>query len=439
MQFWKLFFNDEIISQFVKSTNISGRNRKEWIDISTKILFSFMAIIFYMGVVRHPEMRSYWSKDEKYRRNWVGKIMSRDRFTQIWAALHYVDVTTFTEAEKRAKSEADGFWRVAGFVDALAKISGELCHAGRAFDIDEMCIFFKGRHKCRCYNGSKPEKWHFKAFSLNDPTTGYYLNFYLYRGKGELRPHGMSATAYPIFRLLDDSKYHDRWHILATDNWFSSMEVLKICLRRGIHFVGTFRTNKQGIPKHGIYTKSGPLKPKARGDMKCHITTILIERNEETNAHQIYFTAWFDNKEVHMLSSYPVYNGTVVRNSKNKENVYAMLNLSRPSAVKDYNKIMGGTDLGDQLGSYYRFQHQSTKWPHRIYTHFMMLATVNAHILRNWIYPKNTLTLKVFLELLMEELSGSNPFEEKSGESDDDDKEEEVPVKKKLSSTWADD
>ena len=39
----------------------------------------------------------------------------------------------------------------------------------------------------------------------------------------------------------------------------------------------------------------------------------------------------------------------------------------------------------------------------------------------------------------MEELSGSNPFEEKSGESDDDDKEEEVPVKKKLSSTWADD
>ena len=62
----------------------------------------------------------------------------------------------------------------------------------------------------------------------------------------------------------------------------------------------------------------------------------------------------------------------------------------------------------------------------------MMLAAVNAHILRSWIYPKNTLILKVFLELLIEELSGSNPFEEKSGESDGDDKEEEVPVKKKL-------
>ena len=47
-------------------------------------------------------------------------------------------------------------------------------------------------------------------------------------------------------------------------------------------------------------------------------------------------------------------------------------------------------------------------------------------------------TLKVFLELLIEELSGSNPFEEKSGEPDDDDKVEEVPVKKKRSSTWAD-
>ena len=112
----------------------------------------------------------------------------------------------------------------------------------------------------------------------------------------------------------------------------------------------------------------------------------------------MYFTAWYDNKEVHMLSSYPVYIGSVERRSKNKEGNFEMLKLPRPSAVENYNKIMGGTDLGDQLGSYYRFEHQTTKWPHRIFTHFMMLAAVNAHILRNWTFPDFPITLKVFLE-----------------------------------------
>ena len=222
------------------------------------------------------------------------------------------------------------------------------------------CI--KGRHRCRCYNGSKPEKWHFKAFSLNDPTTGYYVNFYLSRGKGEERPDGMSATTYPIFRLLQDEVYHGLWHVLATDNWFSSMDVLRLlCLKRGINFVGTFRVNKQGIPKDGIFTKSGPNKANGRGDMKCQRTTIEITRNGKEHVHEIYFTAWFDNKEVHMLSSYPVYSGSVERRSKSKEGVFEMLQLPRPSAVENYNKIMGGTNLGDQLGSYYRFEHQTTK------------------------------------------------------------------------------
>ena len=53
-----------------------------------------------------------------------------------------------------------------------------------------------------------------------------------------------------------------------------------------------------------------------------------------------------------MLYSYPVYIGSVERRSKNKEGNFEMLKLPRPSAVENYNKIMGGTDLGDQLGSY---------------------------------------------------------------------------------------
>ena len=121
-----------------------------------------------------------------------------------------------------------------------------------------------------------------------------------------------------------------------------------------------------------------------------------------------------------MLYSYPVYIGSVERRSKNKEGNFEMLNLPRPSAVENYNKIMGGTDLGDQLGSYNRFEHQTTKWPHRMFTHFMMLAAVNAHILRNWTFPDFPITLKVFLEDLMDELSGRAAPDEEDDDDDDD-------------------
>ena len=52
-------------------------------------------------------------------------------------------------------------------------------------DVDELCIGFKGRHKCKCYNKDKPNKWRFKAFCVNDSVTGCLFDFYLYGGKNE--------------------------------------------------------------------------------------------------------------------------------------------------------------------------------------------------------------------------------------------------------------
>ena len=66
-----------------------------------------------------------------------------------------------------------------------------------------------------------------------------------------------------------------------------------------------------------------------------------------------------------------------------------------------------------------------------------MLAAVNAHILRNWTFPDFPITLKVFLEDLMDELSGraapdeDNDDEEDDHEEDDDDLDEEVLVEVK--------
>jgi len=52
-----------------------------------------------------------------------------------------------------------------------------------------------------------------------------------------------------------------------------------------------------------------------------------------------------------------------------------------PTIVQIYNICTGGTDYFDQLCSYYRTTVKTKVWQTRIFTHFLMVAAVNAHIL----------------------------------------------------------
>jgi hypothetical protein len=66
--------------------------------------------------------------------------------------------------------------------------------------------------------------------------------------------------------------YHDKEHVLATDNWYTSMDVAKLVQEepRKMHFVGTCKSNKRGIPKNakGVQAKFGLFqKQKAKGQV----------------------------------------------------------------------------------------------------------------------------------------------------------------------------
>ena len=115
--------------------------------------------------------------------------MSLRRFNNILRSWHYEDYLAFTEGQLNAFRKEDPFWAVKKFVTALATLFVEVYNPSQRVDIDEQCVPWKGRHTCRCYNPSKPEKWHFKIFALNDATSGYMCNFYLNQGKSERRPN----------------------------------------------------------------------------------------------------------------------------------------------------------------------------------------------------------------------------------------------------------
>ena len=296
-----------------------------------------------------------------------------------------------------------------------------------------MCVF-KGRHRCRCYNPNKPEKWHFKAFCLNDSGSGYLHRFYMYQGSTEQRPNDITATLYPSYKLLGNEEYHNTGHVLHTDNWFTSLPELVLCRQRGIHCIGTVKTNKQHLPQDAIFPKTGGNR-KNRGDMQC--------MQAQKDGHNYYFISWMDSKPVHLLSTYAGYKITCKRGVSNPLGGFHRVELPQPSHVRDYNDGMGGTDVGDQKASYYRFQHKARSWIRRIFSHFAQTAQVDAHILYTE-HRGGKLTFLQCLHQLMYELAGEvEPDDIEVEDSDAGEmesiEEEEVEPTMKRAAAWASD
>ena len=208
------------------------------------------------------------------------------------------------------KKKADPFSTVKTFLTRLSDNFTRWYILEQTCCIDESCFPFKGRHKCRCYNPNKQFKWHFKAFCLNSSESGYLYSFFMYEGKDEERSaySNCSATEYPVRRLFDPVRYPElqrKNHILCTDNWYTSVVLSVYLISIGVYLIGTCKSNKNFLPKAGIYKKAGAGK-KHRGEMNA----IVCKAPGRTEAH-IYLTSWMDNKSVHMISTLPTHRTTV--------------------------------------------------------------------------------------------------------------------------------
>lgn len=393
-QLLELYFDDTIIETFVRETNSYAENSTAnmfqfWTAIDAPELKNYFSIVLFMGINILPDRSMYWGNDPLYRSEFVLQLMKRDRFMAINSALHWFDASHIPAADRAARNRVDGFWTIASFFDQLSNNFGLYYKCGRFLSVDEMTIFFKGIHRCKCYNPSKPNKWHFKAFCLNDAANGYLSNFCMYRGKDETRPPGMSATMFPVIKLTESLIYHNNNHVLGIDNWYTSVELVLALLDRGIHVCGTIRRNKTKIPKNGLFPDKGPRK-RNRGDILCRTLSI--------NGKQLFLTAWQDNKPVHCLSTWGPFHDPVDRNSIVNGH-YQLIQIPRPTVIKAYNATMGGTDKFDQYGSYYDDRVRSITWQMRIFKHFLRAAVINAHC----IYRMTTkeITLLDFTKLVI--------------------------------------
>jgi hypothetical protein len=162
--------------------------------------------------------------------------------------------------------------------------------------------------------------------------------------------------------------------VMGLDNWYTSLEVAVILTVLGIGFVGIIKTNRKGIPP----------KQQRRTLREAKVFTLVgITTTYSTliGGMREYFTCRMNKKPVHVLSSFPSTLGRVKREAVDALGNFTEIDIVRPVIFAIYNIAMWGTDLHDQLNSYFETVCWSYKWPFRIFTHFIGSAMTNAIIL----------------------------------------------------------
>jgi hypothetical protein len=93
MDYFSLFFSDELINNIVVETNRYARQKiselqlsprsiwSSWSDVSVPEMKVFLGLIINMGLTSIPD---YWSSEWITQIKFFGDVMSRDRFQQIF-------------------------------------------------------------------------------------------------------------------------------------------------------------------------------------------------------------------------------------------------------------------------------------------------------------------------------------------------------------------
>lgn len=84
IDFFNLFINDSIMSEWVDATNTNARNshyKNGWRDTHLAEIRHFIAVMIYMGMHESPTIHDYFSEISASR--FVTNLFSRDRFSQL--------------------------------------------------------------------------------------------------------------------------------------------------------------------------------------------------------------------------------------------------------------------------------------------------------------------------------------------------------------------
>ena len=363
IDFFSAFVGDDLWDWLVYQTNFYARQKlttfprrlAKFTDVTRHEMKAYFGIRIIMGIVRLPSIALYWSTDDFFGNVGIKKVMTKNRFEEINAFLHFNDST------REPARGTDGFDRLYKVRPVIDYVKGNFLsnfQPSKNISVDEGMIAYKGRVSFRQYMPQKPTKYGIKVWMAADSSNGYILNFNTYLGKevGQTLTHGLGYRV--VTRLVQP--FMNKNHHIFFDNFFSSVRLVEHLEAQDTFACGTVRVNRKGIP-NAAKTK---LKPGEK---------VVRQKGN------LVFTKWHDKRDVCILSTNcsPIEPDFVVQ--RRGQNV----NVSKPAVVGLYNSHMGGVDLNDQLRQYYNIGRSSYKWYKYLFWFLIDVSICNSFILFN--------------------------------------------------------
>ena len=354
-----MYTNKYAAAQFVNKPSLESG----WFDVTTVEMYKYIALLFYMSIVRLPNTELYWCTESFFHGNWARAFMSKKRYKQISAFLKISNYETENNNDKLAK--------VRFLHDYVRRKSMKLYQPYESVSIDERMVRNKGRYSFRQYIKDKPTKWGMKIWVLACSVTGYTYDYSVYLGKSVMK--SVFGLGYDVTMNLCKSLFGQGYKLFI-DNFYTSAVLLKALLKKKTLACGTINAGRKGFPD-GLKNVKGFRGN--RGDVRW------------IRDGDVGYLQWKDNKVVSFAST--MHKNMVKRSSnvcKRRVKVdgqYRQIIVRQPQLVQDYNMNMCGVDKSDQLIGKYKTLRPTKKYWKTLFYHFLDIGRVNAYILmQDW-------------------------------------------------------
>ncbi|KAL2087426.1 hypothetical protein ACEWY4_016254 [Coilia grayii] len=372
LELFQLFFTPQVVKTLCANTNehvarlrAAGR-KKVWKDVTPDELYNWMAMVLYLGLVKVSEIRDLWNKESVFSFPFPPKVMAGHRFEAISASLHMSDPDVTARNDRlRGQPEYDQLCRLKPVLNDILDACRAYYHPYQNLAVDERMVKTKASIGMKQYMRDKPTKWGYKLFVLADSKNGFTCNFSIYEGKAK-SPSGKGLSFDAVVNLLEGNHLGSGYHIYV-DNFYTSTMLFSHLHHRKFGVCGTVRERRIGFPQ----TQANALpKSAVRGDMRWIREGPLL------------YVKWKDTRDVTMCSTiHKAYRGETTKRRIRKDGVWTAQAIPVPSAVKQYNKYMGGVDLSDALIKYYTVDRKTNRWYMKLFLHLIDISVVNSFIL----------------------------------------------------------
>lgn len=167
----------------------------------------------------------------------------------------------------------------------------------------------------------------------------------------------LTVTSQVVLGMLAQTGTLCQGHQINMDNYYTSPELFEELNALDTYACGTVRVNRKEVP---VDIKQKKKLRQGEGIFRRRGNLLALK--------------YHDKRDIHMLTS--IHQAQIALTDKHdKEGVP----ITKPVAIMDYIKKMGGVDLSDQSLQYYDVLRKSVKWWKKIFFHLFNLMVVNSY------------------------------------------------------------